>query len=141
MLLYLNNRYVLFLLSVHFVIWKVNILWKRNLIITLQKILRFMFLISLWYEEKWKGNYDLLRISGNWERKLTYENMKRNSLINCHFIVILEIDCIYILLYLKLEVPSFSNLFFCLVNKVVLIIELKYDLFRFIYFAWGQTRL
>jgi len=39
---------------------------------------------------------------------LTCENMKRNSLINCHFIVsvvILEVDCIYILLYLKLESP------------------------------------
>jgi len=41
------------------------------------------------------------------ERKiLTYENMRRNSLINYHFIVsivILEVDSIYILLYLKLK--------------------------------------
>jgi len=67
--LYLDYRYVLLLLSMYFVIWKTNIL--RNPNSTVQKTLRFMFLMWLWYEEEIKRNCDLLGFSGNWVKHLS----------------------------------------------------------------------
>jgi len=98
--------------------------------------------IVIW--RKMKGNYDLLRFSGNWEQNTRLweyeEEFLTKIVISLLQLFILEIDCIYILLYLKLEASHVSNLIYCPLNEVVLIIKSWYGLSRFIYFAWGQVR-